>query len=49
MPTPAGNDVTLSTLCHIYSIVISGLLDIAVNDYTIWHQSRVSSEAFEKI
>lgn len=48
MPTPAGNDVTLSTPSHIDSIVIPGLLDIAVNNYTIWHQSRVSSEAFKE-
>ena len=48
MPTPAGNDVTLSTPSQIDSIVIPGLLDIAVNDYIIWHQSRVSSEAFKE-
>lgn len=49
MPTPAGTDITLSTpSSHIDSIVIPGCLDIAVNNYTIWHQSRMSSEAFKE-
>jgi hypothetical protein len=33
----------------IGSVDIPGLLDIAVKEYIIWYQSRVSSETFKKI
>lgn len=48
MPAPAGTDPTLSTPSHIESIIIPGLLDVAVNDCTTWHLPRVSSKAFKE-
>jgi hypothetical protein len=30
------------------SIIIDGLLDVAVDEYTEWQQSRVSNEAFRE-
>lgn len=48
MPAPAGTEVTPSRPSRTDSIVITGLLDIAVEEYTDWHQSRVSSETFRE-
>ncbi|KAJ5111804.1 hypothetical protein NUU61_001434 [Penicillium alfredii] len=45
MPTPA-NDATSAKSGCAESIMVHGLLDVAVEKYTEWQQSRVSNETF---
>ena len=46
MPPPTRTEATPSIPSHDDSIVIPGLLDIAVEEYSDWQQLRVSSETF---
>ncbi|KAJ5737280.1 uncharacterized protein N7483_002405 [Penicillium malachiteum] len=44
---PSNNAMPTGTGCT-ESIIIDGLLDVAVDEYTEWQQSRVSNETFRK-
>lgn len=46
MPTPSATRGTPPKSDHVDPIKVHGLLDIAVEEYTDWQQSRVSSETF---
>ena len=45
VPTPANNALPAKT-GYAKSIIVHGLLDVAVDEYTEWQQSRVSNETF---
>lgn len=45
VPTPANDALPAKTGCA-KSIIVHGLLDVAVEEYTEWQQSRVSNETF---
>lgn len=45
---PPANDAMASGPGCTKSIIIDGLLDVAVDEYTEWQQSRVSNEAFRE-
>lgn len=46
-PMPVGAEVASSRTTQMDSIDIPGLLDVAVEEYTNWQQSRVSSKIFK--
>lgn len=45
---PSANDTAPTGPGCTKSIIIDGLLDVAVDEYTEWQQSRVSNEAFRE-
>lgn len=45
VPTPANNALPAKTGCAKL-IIVHGLLDVAVEEYTEWQRSRVSNETF---
>ncbi|KAF9249764.1 hypothetical protein DTO027I6_9468 [Penicillium roqueforti] len=45
---PPSNDAMATGPGCIEPIIIDGLLDVAVDEYTEWQQSRVSNEAFRE-
>ena len=47
VPVPVGTEATPSITIQMDSIDIPGLLDVAVEEYTDWQQSRVSSTIFQ--
>lgn len=48
MILPSTNDAIATGPGYTKSIIIDGLLDVAVDEYTEWQQSRVSNEAFRE-
>lgn len=48
LPLTAGTEPTRPAPKKIDSIDIPGFLDIAVEEYAIWHQSRVANETFKE-
>lgn len=45
---PPTNDAILTGPGCTESIMVDGLLDVAVDEYTEWQQSRVSNETFRE-
>ncbi|OQE62923.1 hypothetical protein PENNAL_c0256G06018 [Penicillium nalgiovense] len=46
MPSPVANEASRAMSACAEPIIVHGLLDVAVGEYTEWQQSRVSNEAF---
>ena len=46
MPSPVANEASRAKSACAESIIVHGLLDVAVGEYTEWQQSRVSNETF---
>lgn len=46
VPSPFANEASPAKSAYVEPIIVHGLLDVAVGEYTEWQQSRVSNEAF---
>ncbi|KAJ5901576.1 hypothetical protein N7495_002104 [Penicillium taxi] len=46
VPTLSANDATLANASSVEPILVHGLLDVAIEEYTDWQLARVSNEAF---
>jgi hypothetical protein len=47
MPLPVANEASRAKSACAEPIIVHGLLDVAVEEYTEWQQARVSNESFK--